>query len=241
MISELDEVPLPELVRPTTLDNDANRASAVLRLPARSLAAIGERVVATDEGLWLEELGDQPSFAGAPLAEAWSASSQRIREILDRITVGFRLLFGSEFSEPAALVTVRLDRRSDYRQLQGPHIDWARTRTFRDDDWLGQECPDDQSLRALERCHSIDCVLGGPATEFLLDEQLATVGLVRNADDKWSVDRIDFDGSSRVSRGVTGRLLYRPPFTVHQFPAVESWVGRSDLRLFVSCDYWHPV
>jgi len=80
-------------------------------------------------------------------------------------------------------------------------------------------------------------VLGGPPTDFFLGEQLATVRLQRNSVQRWIVSALEFANLDVPQPGLCGELLFRPAYTIHQFPSRESWVNASERRLFVSCDF----
>ncbi len=237
----------PSLIAgPTLTAADPARATALLRFPPRQLSWVGEASDGWQGGevtaLRETDLGSQRNFAGIPLTQAWEASGPIARHLLDRITAVFRRSYGASFALGRVLATVRVDRRVDYSQSQGAHIDWARLKEFHAQEWdedAAQPPPGKASLRALARCHSIDCVLGGPPTEFFLGEQDATVSLFRQGrHHPWIVTGIDFPARGTAQPGVTATLLYRPPFTIHQFPAPQSWRSDNPVRLFVSCDYW---
>jgi hypothetical protein len=239
---------LPALIAgPTLADADPTRATAVLRFPGRELSWVGEAADGWHGGdvsaLSEADLGAQRNFAGISFAQAWEASGPMARHILDRITEVFRRSYGASFAVDRVLVTVRIDRRVAYSQSQGAHVDWARLKEFHPREWgevAGQSAQaDGSSFRSLANCHSIDCVLGGPPTEYFLAEQDGTVLLSRrDCDQPWIVTGVDFPTCGAPQSGVTGTLLYRPPFTIHQFPSPGSWRSDNPVRLFVSCDYW---
>jgi hypothetical protein len=231
---------------PTLVADDPTRATAVLRFPRRELSWVGE---ASDgwhgsdvSALCEADIGAQRNFAGISFADAWESSGPVARHILARMTEVFSRSFGAGFAAGRVLVTVRVDRRADYSQSQGAHVDWARLKEFHAREWdedAPQSPSPESSVRALAHCHSIDCVLGGPPTEYLPVEQDATVFLSRaGGDHPWIVTGIDFAACGTPQPGLTGALLYRPPFTVHQFPSRHSWRSDNPVRLFVSCDYW---
>jgi hypothetical protein len=233
----------PHLLRgPTLIEDDPTRAVAVLHLPPRELSWLGEvpdSWYRDGAGAVREaELAEQVSFAGRPYADAWAASRSLARRLLDRIAETFARSAGARFDPARLLATVRVDRRDRYRQLQGPHIDWTRTTEFHEDEWNGP-VRDGQTLGSLARCHSIDCVLAGPPTEFFLAAQDAHVFLTRSGVDRpWTVGDVDFPERGRPQAGATATLVHRPPYTVHQFPSPDRWQGPGRVRLFVSCDYW---
>lgn len=231
---------------PTLIGDDPTRASAVLRFPKRELSWVGE----VSDGwhgsdvaaLQQADIGDQRNFAGTPFADAWASSGPIARHILRQIMQVYERSFGAAFAAGRVLVTVRIDKRVDYSQAQGAHVDWARLKEFHPREWAEdapRSAPREPSLGSLARCHSIDCVLGGPPTEYLPVEQDGTVFLSRESVERpWIVTGIDFSECGAPQSGLTGALVYRPPFTVHQFPSRHSWHGDNPMRLFVSCDYW---
>jgi hypothetical protein len=231
---------------PKLVEDDPTRATAVLRFPRRDLSWVGE----VSEG-WYKgdvnalreiDLSGQTSFAGVPFVDALGSSGPIARHVLERIAGAFRRSLGAGFAVGRLFATVRIDQRADYSQLQDAHIDWARTTEFHEEEWVGvgeRSRRGESTLRSLGRCHSIDCVLGGPPTEYFLTEQDATVFLSRqNGDHPWIVTGMDFPARGAPQSGLTATLLYRPPFTIHQFPSPSSWRSDNPVRLFVSCDYW---
>jgi hypothetical protein len=240
-----DSLASPSLVAPASvLAANPRRATARLWLPAREVIALAGLVdedtpPAIATAIANRNFGPQRGFAGLALAEAGAASTSVTRYVLDRILLAYRTVFGEPPDPRRVWVTARVDRRSSYRQVQGPHIDWTRLSVFHDDDWR----PDpprraERTLRSLQRCHSLDCVLGGPPTEFFLDSQPMTVNLMREDGQPWLVDTVDFPAAEQPSAGRTGQILYRPPFTVHQFPARSRWSDGDEFRLFVSADFF---
>jgi hypothetical protein len=237
----------PSLIAgPTLVEDDPTRATAVLRFPRRELSWVGQASDGWHGGdvtaLREVDLGDQRSFAGISLPDALQSSGPIARHLLERIMEVFGRSFGASFAADRVLVTVRIDRRANYSQSQGAHVDWARLKEFSAQEWGdgAEQFPwRESSLRSLAHCHSIDCVLGGPPTEFLLVEQDGTVFLSReDGDHPWIVTGMEFPACGAPQSGVTGTLLYRPPFTIHQFPSPRSWRSDNPVRLFVSCDYW---
>jgi hypothetical protein len=240
-----DSLAPPTLVVPLTVQaENPNRASAQLQLSARRLVPLDALVdqdtpPAVADAIANRDFGDQRGFTGWSLAEASAAATNVTGYVLDRIVRAYYAIFGRLPDARRVWVTVRVDHRSRYVPLQGPHIDWTRLSTFDDEDWQ----PDpprraERTLRSLELCHSLDCVVGGPATEFFLDAQPMTVNLMRADGPRWQVDTVDFPQPGRPSAGATGRILYRPPFTVHQFPDRSRWPDGEELRLFVSADFF---
>jgi hypothetical protein len=237
----------PSLIAgPKPTADDPTRATAVLRFPRRELSWVGEVPDAPFENdvnaLREIDLGGQRSFAGARFADALGSSGPIARPILERIAGVFRRSVGASFAVDRLFATVRIDLRADYSQLQDAHIDWARTTEFHEDEWsVAAERPRraGPTLRSLARCHSIDCVLGGPPTEYFPAEQDATVFLSRRDGVRpWTVTGMAFPARGTPQPGLTATLLYRPPFTIHQFPPPSSWRSDNPVRLFVSCDYW---
>lgn len=242
---DLDSLAPPSLVVPTTVDaDDPRRASARLQLSGRRLVVLGPLVDQDTPpdiaaAIAHRAFADQPGFSAWRLAEASVAATRVTGYVLDRIVRAYYAIFGQLPDPRRVWVTVRVDHRSRYVPLQGPHIDWSRLSLFDDDDWQ----PDppqraERTLRSLERCHSLDCVVGGPSTEFFLDAQPMTVHLMREDGQPWQVDTVDFPEPGRPSAGATEQILYRPPFTVHQFPKRSSWPDGDELRLFVSADFF---
>lgn len=227
-------------------DHDPLRATAVLRFPARELSSLGnvpDALLGHHAGTLTEEdVEGQQSFAGVPFARALGLSTRPAQTLLAAIEDILRRSFGASFAPEKLLATVRVDRRQDYRQLQAAHVDWIRTATFHSSTWeaaLPAPRPGDLSLDTLALCHSVDCVIGGPPTEFFLDECDGHVDLTRaSAEDPWLVESVDFPRQGRRLAGATGVFVHRPPFTVHQFPSPSSWTSDQPLRLFLSCDYW---
>jgi hypothetical protein len=232
---------------PKPTEDDPTRATAVLRFPRRELSWVGAvpdgRRTGDVNALREADLDGQPSFAGAPFVNALESSRPLARQILEQIAGAFRRSLGESFTVHRLFATVRIDNRADYTQLQDAHIDWARLTEFHEEEWseAGVEHPrrGRGTLRSLARCHSIDCVIGGPPTEYFLIEQDATVLLSkRHEAGPWIVTGLRFPARGAPRPGLTAALVYRPPFTVHQFPRPDSWRGKGPLRLFVSCDYW---
>jgi len=235
----------PSLVVPITVQaGNPRRASAQLQLSGRQLVPLGALVdqdtpPAIAEAIGRRDFGDQRGFTGRSLAEASAAATSVTGYVLDRMVRGYYAIFGQLPDARRVWVTVRVDHRSRYVPLQGPHIDWTRLSTFDDDDWR----PDpprrsERTLRSLELCHSLDCVVGGPSTDFFLDPQPMMVNLMREDGQPWQVDTVDFPEPGRPSPGATGQILYRPPFTVHQFPHRSQWPDGDERRLFVSADFF---
>jgi hypothetical protein len=73
---------------------------------------------------------------------------------------------------------------------------------------------------------------------FFLNEQMATIHLHRNDDGLWIISAMEFSSLEAAQPGFSGEVLFRPGYTVHQFPLAENWTSPSKLRLFVSCDYY---
>ncbi len=237
----------PSLIAgPAILDDNPTRATAVLRFPQRELSWVGEVPSGRHGGgvaaLGETDLAGQRNFAGIPLAEARQSCGPLARSVLDRIVDVLHRSFGAGFGADRVLVTVRIDKRADYSQSQGAHIDWARLKEFHPQEWgegAQQSRWNESSFRSLTCCHSIDCVLGGPPTEYFLGQQEGTVLLSRpSGDQPWIVTGMEFPACGAAQPGLTGALLYRPPFTIHQFPSPQSWRSDNPTRLFVSCDYW---
>jgi len=242
---DADSLAPPSLVVPITVRADnPRRASAQLQLAGRQLVPLGPLVdqdtpPAIADAIARRDFAGQPGFTARDLAEASAAATSVTGYVLDRIVRAYYAIFGQLPDARRVWVTVRVDHRSRYVPLQGPHIDWTRLSVFDDDDWR----PDppqrtERTLRSLERCHSLDCVVGGPSTEFFLDAQPMTVNLMRADGQPWQVDTVDFPEPGRPSAGATERILYRPPFTVHQFPERSHWPDGDELRLFVSADFF---
>jgi len=240
-----DSLAPPSLVAPITVQaGNPRRASAQLRLPGRQLVPLEPLVdrdtpPAVADAIAGRNFADQRGFSGRNLAEASAAATSVTGYVLDRMVRAYYAIFGQLPDARRVSVTVRVDHRSSYVQLQGPHIDWTRLSLFDENDWR----PDpprrtERTLRSLERCHSLDCVVGGPSTEFFLDAQPMTVNLMREDGRPWQVDTVDFPEPGRPSAGPTGQILYRPPFTVHQFPEGSHWPDGDELRLFVSADFF---
>ena len=242
---DADSLAPPSLVVPLTVQaGNPGRASAQLQLTGRQLVVLGPLVdqdtpPAIAAAIARRDFADQQDLAGWTLAEASAAATSVTEYVLDRIMRAYYAIFGQLPDVRRVWVTVRVDHRSHYVPLQGPHIDWTRLSGFDDEDWRPDPPPRaERTLRALERCHSLDCVVGGPATEFFLDAQPMKVNLMREDGQPWQVDTVDFPELGRPTAGVTGQILYRPPFTVHQFPKRSHWPEGEELRLFVSADFF---
>lgn len=230
---------------PESVEGDPARAVAVLRFPRREMSWLGEVSSAAymnrPGAVREEELADQAGFAARPLSDALRSSRPIVRHLLEQIAESFERSTGPRFDPARLFATVRVDRRSRYRQLQGAHIDWTRGTEFDMEEW-DSRCTSPErgrTLSSLARCHSVDCVLGGPPTEYFLDEHQGRVFLTRRSrDSPWTITDIDFPEIGTPQAGVTAAFVHRPPFTIHQFPSPWNWRSDHRLRLFLSCDYW---
>jgi hypothetical protein len=235
----------PTLVRGIRLDaGDPARATAMLRFGPRHIFSLGPIVdseTPSDIRSQIEasDFGGQPSFGAKSYTSALRESKPVTRYVLTRLAAVCRELFSPGFDEHQLIVAVAVRDKAQYKQLQGAHIDWTKGAEFLEDEWQHRHPAGrgPNTLRSLEARHSVDCVLGGPPTEFFLDEQMATVHLHRNNDGRWIVSAIEF-ADSRLQPGFTGEVLFRPGYTIHQFPTAANWISASKLRLFVSCDYY---
>ena len=221
--------------------------TAVIRFGRRRIVSLGS-VVDADTApvvrskIEATDFADQIGFAAKPYPLAVMAATPVTQYVLLRMAQACRPIFGDHFDEKELLVTVRVDQKSRYVQMQAAHIDWCKGTEFDEDEWRldrrGRRRT--KTFRSLEDCHSIDCVLGGPPTEYFLGEQDGTLRLHRDRGAPWRISAIDFPGLAEPEPGVTGEILYRPPYTIHQFPSVDKWTDRNRLRLFISFDYYAP-
>ncbi|WP_133056433.1 hypothetical protein [Mycobacterium decipiens] len=227
-----------------TNTGDRRRATATVRFASRRILPLGPVVDehTPDVVRWRIEsfdFADQPTFAAKPYAYAIKSATPVSLYVLARMTSACRQIFGVDFDENQLMVTVRVDEKDRYTQRQGAHIDWCAGTTFNESEWQSPppHRPDPGSFLWLGGCHSIDCVLGGPPTEFFLDEQDGVVRLQQDSGGDWKIAAIDFLSLGTAQPGMTGQIVYRPPYTVHQFPPVERWRGANRQRLFISFDY----
>lgn len=235
----------PTLVRGVKLDaRDPARATAILRFAPRQIFSLGAIL---DEGtpsdirsqIEASDFAGQPCYGANSYSSALGGSTAVTRYVLTKLAAACRELFGAGFDERELIVAVAVRDKQQYAQLQGAHIDWTKGAEFLEEEWQHRHPAGENAntLRALEARHSVDCVLGGPPTDFFLDEQSATLHLQRSRDGRWIISAIEF-ADSKPQSGLTGEVLFRPGYTIHQFPPAENWTGANKQRLFVSCDYY---
>lgn len=236
---------LPSLIQGVTpLAGNPRRATARMLFAQRQIRSLGPLLdaatpAAIREKIERADFAEQTNFAGKPYPEAVAASSAVAQYVLGRLIPACRTHFGADFDEAKVMVTVRVEHRNRYVQLQGPHIDWSKGTEFDEAEWgpAATAPAGRHTLRSLERLHSVDCVLGGPPTEFFLDAQEAIVHLAREDGEPWKVERLEFENLNAPQPGMTGEIVLRPAYTIHQFPSRASWTSSNEQRLFVSCDY----
>ena len=224
---------------------DDHRATVNFRFAPQRIKSLGP-ALGNDVSAQVRAQADAHDFTGQRNIAAQSVAVAMLHAepitgyLLNRIVSKFREHLGSLFEEDRLAVTIRVDQHGSYVQLQQAHIDWARTVEFHEPNWRGTCRPaptTSKTFRNLGGCSSIDCVLGGPATDFFLGEHHGKLHLVKQKTPYWTVDGITFSDLVEPTPGPIGELLFRPPYTIHQFPAPERWVGGNTQRLFVSCDY----
>lgn len=240
------DAPMPRLlnnIHPAT-DKAGEAATATLCFSRRSLHPL---VPLLDDATpaWLRtmiskfDFASQPSFAGKRYREALALSGPVARYVLTRTAELLRHVFGPCYDEGLIRVCVRVDEKASYRQMQGPHIDWTKGAAF-GERMFGEH---DDSTRpsegfaALGRCYSVDCVVGGPQTDYFLEECIGLCHLIKVDSGAWIIDAIDFDLQQAPQPAPAGCFLLRLPYTIHQFPGIERWTADNPRRLFVSCDY----
>lgn len=236
----------PTLVRGTRPDDhDPNLATAILRFGPRQIFSLGPLVDAETPDdirsqIVASDFADQPCFGAKPYASAFGESRSVTRHVLGKLAAACRKLFGPEFDERKLIVAVAVWHKERYVQVQGAHIDWTKGAEFHDDEWQSPRLARNatNTLGSLETRHSVDCVLGGPPTEFFLDAQTATLQLRRNDDGRWIISAVEFSDLGAPQPGLSGEMLFRPGYTIHQFPLATNWTSASKVRLFVSCDYY---
>jgi hypothetical protein len=238
----------PVLLRGIRLDaQNFKLATAQLRFASRQIFSLGPIVdteTPHDIGDQIErsDFAGQATFAGKPFLSAFNESTRVTRYVLQKLARACEHLFGPELKRDQLTASVSVYHKERYAQLQGAHIDWTKGTEFLDEEWdqRGSAPRRTNTLRSLETLHSVDCVLGGPPTDFFLDEQIATIHLNRQNDGRWVVSAISFANPGLPQPGLAGEVLFRPAYTVHQFPLPESWTSASKQRIFVSCDFYSP-
>ena len=224
--------------------DDPTRGTAILRFSTRRIDSLGpvidkdtpETVRSRIES-W--DFAGQATFAAKPYPAAIRTATSVTAYVLARMARQCRLLFHDDFDENDLEVTIRVDRKDAYLQRQAAHIDWCKGTDFDPGDWEG-DAPSraaGNTFRALENCHSIDCILGGPPTEYFVEEQVGILRLRQEGGTPWKIQAIDFPSPGLPQPGLTGEILYRPPYTIHQFPPATRWQRNNPLRLFISFDY----
>ncbi|MFW2438212.1 MAG: hypothetical protein ACN4GR_02445 [Arenicellales bacterium] len=187
------------------------------------------------------DFSEQASFAGKSYAEALNLATPITCYVLNKIRLHFQKLFGVDFNEDHFKVCVRVDKKDSYRQLQGAHVDWTKGCEFDQDTLdIGSSFPwKNNTFSSLGSCNAIDCVIGGPPTEFFLNAHNATLRLKSGEGEVWKIDDIDFDIQDEPTPGLTEYIILRPAYTIHQFPNPDNWRQHNKLRLFISCDYYN--
>lgn len=229
-------------IQPTM--TDSNKATVACKFRSRQLLPLGP-VVDPDtpahirSGIEVSDFSEQVSFASKPYKEALESASPVTRHILTRMADAFRVIHRSGFDEERIKVCVRVDKQSNYVQMQGPHIDWTKGTEFHEDEWdaVNPAQYATQTFKTLGNIYSIDCVLGGPPTEYFLEEQPAVINMKKGKRRAWLIEDIEFPDTGTAKPGKTGEMILRPPYTIHQFPSPAKWTSPSRLRLFISCDY----
>jgi len=240
------DAPMPRLlndIQPAT-DKAGEVATAKLHFSRRSLYPL---VPLFDDATpaWLRtmisafDFASQPSFAGKRYREALALSGPVARYVLTRTAELLRHVFGPCYDEGRVRVCVRVDEKSSYRQMQGPHIDWTKGAAFnkRMFDEHGDSTGPSEGFSSLGRCYSVDCVIGGPQTDYFLEECIGLCHLIKVDSGAWIIDAIDFELKQAPQPAPAGCFLLRLPYTIHQFPGIERWTADNPRRLFVSCDY----
>lgn len=240
------DAPMPLLLNDiqSATDKAGEAATAKLHFSRRSLHPL---VPLFDDATpaWLRtmigalDFASQSSFAGKRYREALALSGPVARYVLTRTEELLRLVFGPCYDEDLIRVCVRVDEKSSYRQMQGPHIDWTKGAAF-DERMFGDHdggTHQSEGFAALRRCYSVDCVIGGPQTDYFLEECTALCHLIKADSGAWIIDAIDFDLQQAAQPAPAGCFLLRLPYTIHQFPGTERWTTGNPRRLFVSCDY----
>jgi hypothetical protein len=238
--------PSPILIRGTKPEaHDPNLATAVLRFGQRRIFSLGPVVDAdTPDDIRSQiegsDFAGQLCFGAKPYASAFKESKPVTRYVLKKLAAAGEELFGPGFDENQMIVAVAVWHKERYGQVQGAHIDWTKGAEFCEDEWQHQHTRRNatNTLGSIETRHSVECVLGGPPTEFFLDEQTTTIRLHRVDDGRWTISALEFSDLGTPQPGLSGEVLFRPGYTIHQFPLATNWTSASKVRLFVSCDYY---
>lgn len=235
----------PTLVRGMKPDaRDPARATVILRFGPRQIFSLGPVLDAETPAdirskIEASDFAGQPCYGAKSYPAALGEATPVTRYVLTKLAAVCRELFAPEFDEGQLIVAVAVRDKEQYTQLQGAHIDWTKGAEFLEEEWQHRHSAGQgaNTLRSLEVRHSVDCVLGGPPTEFFLDEQTATLHLQASRDGRWIISAVEF-ADCEAQPGFTGEVLFRPGYTVHQFPPAANWIGANKQRLFVSCDYY---